>query len=112
MSLTEQLQEAEKVTGELIILHDLLTWSKRRKTHTCTHTYIDGHTCRHTYSQVHTLYAQTLKQEHGHVQTHMNEHAYTHSYLQTHIHIKIVREQNRQKQKTYRKGRDRQEDGE
>ena len=38
--------------------------------------------------------------------------AHTHSYIQTHIHIKKVREQRRQKQTTYRRGIDKQEDGE
>lgn len=60
MSFTEQLQEAEKVTGELIILHDLLTCSKRRNTHTHTHadTYESMHNhnkTKHAHTEIHTF---------------------------------------------------------
>lgn len=87
---------------------------QRKETHTHTpHTPIYRlHTCTygHTFSQAHTevcTNVHTITQAWS--STYINAH--THSYKQTHVRRKKSH-QRKQKQTTYRKGRDTQEDGE
>lgn len=102
MSFTEQLQEAEKVTGKLIILHDLLTWQKGGNTHPHTdmhthpHTEMHTHTCRHTYAQAHTQVFTNIHTKQGHVQAYTWRH--THIHIDRHTYTKKVREHRRTKQ--------------
>lgn len=99
MSFTEQLQKAEKVTGELIILHDLLTWPKRRNTHVPTQP--DTHADTRMHKRIHR-YAQMYTDAHTNncMRKHTHECAHTRSYKQTHIHTKKVRTEKQERGQT------------
>lgn len=85
VSFAKQLQEAEKVTGELIILHDLLTWPKRRNKH--THAHRQAHISTITDRCMHKYFNNTS----------MSKHKSTHTFIYTDTH-RNQRKDNRSRQ--------------